>query len=917
MTQELGDHIAEAQAAGQSDDAIVQKFVSMYPNQKSNIDEAMKAGQTSSNIVQKLKTSKYNDFASPAPNQDTSAKVIDTAKATAAPFQKGVSDYASGAAQTLNTLGLGGGASKSLADAGNVVAPQNYTPSAFDWHHPIDTAGEIPKAIAESLPALGIHNTAGMVGAGIGGAVAGPPGAIAGGFIGRTGSYGLENYGRALQTVAEANHHDVPTSGDKLRALGDIIVNGAMLSAGLPGTAGTLAKAGENTVAHVAGETAKNVGKMGVMGAGQSVTDQALLTGKVDPNQVINNAVIGGATGGAIRLANTPKDFNVGSKNAQITPEQGASLAGVLREHNGDQAPTTPEEAYQHVTNTKEKLAAAADALGSDTNVKNHIDSLQDADQSDRTKITLGEVKSAIKSGGAADPEHIQQLRDAIGSTPKGAEYVDTLENQSTLNKLINQGVLNEKEGTFSGGTSASPKVQDWLNPVGEHGKYLGIAPIVGAAMGVHLPGPLGATVMHSTGPFTGLAGQIAASKALKLIDKYTGSATPLENFLERNPSSAPKDYSSLGPEFNDHLNEAKAQEQAKQQADKAAAKEADTQAKQDAKTKEEQDKLLATVALRKLASSRATSPATVPEHGQPLPEPDTSGSSPVDTLRQKTARLGQEFATQQARSQGQTVRNGQVVANDATKAIAAARLKQALERSEAAPPEAEVPTPSEPTSSSTKHVLDLARLNQRVEKFKSDSAKQSSEAAPETTKESPKAEPTSSSTKDSLELAKTNARVAKLKQSYAKAEAKSKTGGRTEKAPKSSTAKSEASSKGSAKGQEYNESGNNITVNHRGYSVTRTSQGVQKNARYAAAIRQRMDTRHNAIDKVRAMTTSKSAKSALHTLQLQLNNNAHSWHQAEGFIDKAANGPHMPEALRAHIQQHLKTEEVKATWNE
>ena len=256
-------------------------------------------------------------------------------------------------------------------------------------------------------------------------------------------------------------------------------------------------------------------------------------------------------------------------------------------------------------------------------------------------------------------------------------------------------------------------------------------------------------------------------------------------------------------------------------------------------------------------------------------------------------------------------------MANDATKAIAAARLKQALERSEAAPPEAEVPTPSEPTSSSTKHVLDLARLNQRVEKFKSDSAKQSSEAAPETTKESPKAEPTSSSTKDSLELAKTNARVAKLKQSYAKAEAKSKTGGRTEKAPKSSTAKSEASSKGSAKGQEYNESGNNITVNHRGYSVTRTSQGVQKNARYAAAIRQRMDTRHNAIDKVRAMTTSKSAKSALHTLQLQLNNNAHSWHQAEGFIDKAANGPHMPEALRAHIQQHLKTEEVKATWNE
>lgn len=537
--------IEAARAEGYTDDEIVNHLST--GDMAAKVKAARDEGYSPQEIVSHL----GGQASTPAEDKPWYSTITD-------PLKYGADQATENFATTANALGATNVGQK-LSDA--VEAPKNYGKS---YAEEFTNAGKdgynwssLPGAMLEQAPQYAGSLATRAVGAGVGGAVAGPAGAVAGGLAGPAMFEFIQQVGPNALEVAKNNGRSQPTFDDWKQAAGTSTFAGALNAIGVakvPALNGLLGR----TVAEGATEGAQDV----VQQAGTSVGTNAGL--KVDFERAGANAIIGGSTAGAMgvpaatgrglaavnRAAKAPYEVeyqdgatNAGNRLKGIRDEMG------LNTKDGDKNRYS-NEAFNELAGTahtqiSEELKAAFSKL------KPELQALDDGTVDGI--MTLAEANAGIRDSknkrkGVVTKSQYATLEKAIGGTDIGNKALALIRESNELTRLTNRDPL--------GGLSGAMEV---FNPLSGSGQEKALKTLTSLAAGTQ------------TGGFS-TAAQIGAYGGARVIDKFTGRRYPYEKFVN---DFAGRDVPELGGESLQGIRD-------QQVADAQAASDAQRQAQAD-----------------------------------------------------------------------------------------------------------------------------------------------------------------------------------------------------------------------------------------------------------------------------------------------------------------------------------------------
>jgi hypothetical protein len=413
--------------------------------------------------------------------------------------QHGVAQIAHGVAETAKqNFGIGDGFDSRDP---NYVPADPYKPS--QW-------GQL---LAENVPSIG----AAVIGGKAAAAMAPGKWKIPAALLGAAGSGWLMSSGDTIKERAANNHHETPTTEDKV--LGNLTSGVASAAGAIPATrlipglskvtgagasaaVNALTRAGTTAASGVVGGAASDLANQVGTTAG---TDQGLT---VDPSRLGGAAITGGVTSGALAgfpltgdLARAASLRKFAGENEAASKNYATRLEAA---GNGDLGNAKVDEAAHNrvVGDIKTELGDSANLVRKQTNL------------SQEAENTL----SALQRGEKVNPDEISRLDRETAGTPDGA-------NTALLARTLHvAGMAGERGGHsnrgWAGGISGvmDKNLGFLLNPA----RLAGGA--AATALGMHLLG--------TSNPLFGgaLAGTYGATR---LVDNLTGMRSPAKTFAE------------------------------------------------------------------------------------------------------------------------------------------------------------------------------------------------------------------------------------------------------------------------------------------------------------------------------------------------------------------------------------------------
>lgn len=426
------DDVSKLRADGLSDSDILDKFKQFSPGDAEGISKLTQEGMSPKDVLGKLV-----EYHKPAPKSwgQTAMELLQ------APVY-GLGQDLKDIGKTNDVLGVPGVTDTSVPGSvgeglQQTLAP-GYQPSQFNWRHPLDTAGELPKAVAEGLPALAEAGAAGAAGAAAGGAVGGGigalfggigavPGAAVGSAIGSVGSiaslFAYKALGKLAEQRAENNNHASVTPQDIKEAIPGALAIGAINAAGLKG-GGALTPATGGVI-----NTAKALAKTGAVNAGagaaSDVADQLGATvgtdkgASVDPDRVINAGVVSAAQTAAHKGLLTGREALADLQFRKADEGNARLLAADLANAHGK----TAEERLRNVkSNVLDNLSGTFGTAGDEA-----INAARNGTVIDNQRLSaLGQDPAFVANPGAF--ESLQKLNEINRLNSRGLSAERTLE---------------------------------------------------------------------------------------------------------------------------------------------------------------------------------------------------------------------------------------------------------------------------------------------------------------------------------------------------------------------------------------------------------------------------------------------------------------------------------------------------------
>lgn len=487
--------IAKARESGYSDDEITNFLSARAPDQ---FKAAHDAGYSSKEILSHL----TGDDSKPS--------------GVAAGAFHGLAEEAKGVASTLKTYF--GSETPKLDAAAAATEPENYhgaqvLPEGSHWYDPRTYHfGAIPQAVAEAVPGMATDIAAAKVASKL---------PVVGKFAPAAGiaSYLLRTRGDAAKHDAEirtGNPDAEPETQDKVRSAltgaAESVPQVMGISRFLPGS-GVVKSVGDAGVKAAVKEAVKTGLTDAGAGAASNAIGQAGATIgtpgglQVNPNQVAESAITSGAVGQGLALPHMLGEIRTAKK---------------LEQFGGDNQKAT-EAMVKRVND-------AADG-GSLHDTGTAFESLRTADEGvrDELKQAVKPIKSTLDA----------ETADAIKRATKGRTLTDsdlqTIEENTTpdvafLARQAHVSSLIKKQGDYGNGDF----VGGYANSVAKHVRALQNP--VGAAVSAGLGATIGgghAASLFAYGPET-LAAIGGSYAALKLLDKATGTRSPMASLAER-----------------------------------------------------------------------------------------------------------------------------------------------------------------------------------------------------------------------------------------------------------------------------------------------------------------------------------------------------------------------------------------------
>jgi hypothetical protein len=497
--------IAKAREAGYSDHEIAGFLSEKHPEQ---FKQASDAGYTPKEILDHLSGSSA------------------TPSGVVAGLKQGLSTAISGPNETAKVFA--GASSDNLDKAAKTIAPENYHPVTGDTffgpggvlQNPKNYKwSQLPQAVAEAAPGLGVDIAAARLGARIH-----PYAGLAAGL----GSFALRKLGLTAEQAAETRTGQAgaePSTEDKLRAAGTTALEAAPQALGvgrfIPGLGVSAAPAksiagAAATLAKTAGAEAAAAGGSNVAGqVGMSVgTDKGL---SVDPKEAALSAVTGGATGGLFgssRLVRDVSDAKTYGKTIN-TPE----LENAARDFaNRVQSTTGGADLEGNMFNRGSAQRAGLEGLNKAHDaVKNELDQAVGRVSTPLSTDAMNTLQ-AIKKGNNPTAAEWQHLETSLGQDPMAPAVMNLARQSHVATMVRDSGSV--KDGKLVGGIAT--KVGEYLTPHAA-GKAA-LASLAAEHAGAHL-------IAYSPEILATLAGAYGAGRVL---DSATGRASPAGRFVSR-----------------------------------------------------------------------------------------------------------------------------------------------------------------------------------------------------------------------------------------------------------------------------------------------------------------------------------------------------------------------------------------------
>lgn len=453
-----------------------------------------------------------------------------------APFRHGFSEAAEGYQKSLHETGNDGVISDTIGSVAEASKPKDYTPAHVTLSP--KTWGDIPKALAESVPSLAPDFAVGAAGAAAG-SVLGPVGAIGGGLIGATGSYLARNYGsdaRASSIAAGGNNNSELTAGDKARALLMGTVGGAASRLSL-GALGTPVKAGAGSmISQLVPQIAKGAAIDTATNVGQEAAHQAIIDQKLDVDKLGGAAVTGAATGMGLRGISAIKDVNAASKFKDTDQAHANPVANDLIGVESPHTAGSGKDSYFRVKKVEDTYATIADKALSKKPMSERLSALEEANPLDKTRDTITDVQKDLAEGRKPSQADLDLIHNRVGDIDiGGTSLTDILKRQHELNDLKSKGNWDTKAETFTGGVSSTKFAQNVLNPMSKFGAMADVGAMTYALSGHTLPG---LSAMHAiVNPVHAAMVPVAQASTfagLHALDRITGSRNPLQMYTNR-----------------------------------------------------------------------------------------------------------------------------------------------------------------------------------------------------------------------------------------------------------------------------------------------------------------------------------------------------------------------------------------------
>ena len=454
-------------------------------------------------------------------------------------LEQGAHDAFQGLGDTANVTIGPGKISGALYAAAHKVAPTDgYTPASEGLNDTtkslLERAKYLPRALLEGAPGLAADLTAGVA--------LGPPGFVA--------SNAARSLGPSVVSSSQTHGNDPnnPTTGDYVRGGLGTAATAALSRLGLnPALQDTVGE-GAQTLAPMAVGIAKGAATDAGSNILQEGIQKAVVNGQNpldDPSGLALAGAAGAATGGGLRAVHGLASGEVADVNNNIKfkdltdrPEEGNALADLYEGRKF----STPKDAFESLDAVDKVIDKHISDFSSA--IKPQLKNLQEANEyKDDTGRVLDNVKHALSEGQVVPDAHLDELRSRLGDTHEGENLLQGLTLKNTQNKVKATGVVNPGEKsifglgskpTFGGGIQASP-IGDYMNPIGNRGKYgpLGVA---GGVSSLHMIAPGLGFLPHVGLPLAGgvLGAQLTARLASNAIDKLLGNKNVLKNFNDR-----------------------------------------------------------------------------------------------------------------------------------------------------------------------------------------------------------------------------------------------------------------------------------------------------------------------------------------------------------------------------------------------
>ena len=519
------EYIAKMRQEGALDDDIVSAYREDSPHASADIDRMLREGASATDIVDVIAESPAAQ-ATQANPQVSEGFLEKTGKA----LQYGLAQAGVGLGRTAHYTGklTGLEAAKKvgayLEDGGKSIAPENYKPASQDFFEPREADkgiggfgwGYLPRMLLESSPGLAADLGAGAL---TGGA----------GFI---ASNAARNLGPAIDARVANNGGRDPTASDYAMAAGSAALQAGLNRVGInPAISGVTKGAGLAAISQIPAGIAKAGAVDAAAGAAGNIVDQIGVTAgtekglTISPHEAIGSGVSSGAMGGAVRGARGVGDVVNAVRFRGMDDAVGNRLADRIQGMGIE--PKTPKDAHQALRVTEDALKRDSDVARSEV-----FDRLSNRDGDAREAVHAAE--SLLNNGRQIEPGRFDQLRQAIGGTPHGDRLISAMEERSALNLVKSTGRYDDQAGTFAGGLSATPFVNDTLNPLSwlTDRTKRAIGGLAGVGLAAEVPF---ITKAVASGMLPkALALQAAAYGAIRGVDAVTGSRQPLGQFLNR-----------------------------------------------------------------------------------------------------------------------------------------------------------------------------------------------------------------------------------------------------------------------------------------------------------------------------------------------------------------------------------------------